>query len=521
MSFDSYKWPDENLSSEKKNNDNVEQWLLWELKEQLDRIDSIKNYSWKAWKALFDKLWDEDYHDPEAKQTIELLNKYQAQYLDAVNQWNFVEVELKKLSEDLHKIEDKLEYQRWLDMDDAWNISELSVNPDRINSISNIDFLSIPESERLQYITKNHIDVEKLIFWEVSNVEFNFDHDWDGVDNQNLFLLTTAWQVLPETVREIVSDGVSYTRLWLNWEFFDENWIRLKIYTGTKLEISKLWDSSDINELKNKNREKVSNFISENPEYSEKKYKEVINEAIEKWLEPKLFIWVVSRRVETFDQVEFVDLNILESLSTEVSRELSGHKVDLVNWIYDLNLASAILRELTPTTWKENLKDYWYDIDLINQYEKDHPENIRYDIWKVNNYIPAEYSAPVEKSDSWTTLCSRTARLNLSRLWVEWNINRGSSARESFNMYGWDISSFPPNWDTDALVADFYLDASSKNAEYWHRVAAFKDKWSWYILDPYYDIVKWVDNRLPVPAETYISVMESKGRKMWWAHYFS
>lgn len=208
-------------------------------------------------------------------------------------------------------------------------------------------------------------------------------------------------------------------------------------------------------------------------------------------------------------------------IATEIWRELSWIKVELVNWKYSLDLAAHILRVVTPTTWRENMKNYWYEIENVSQYEKENPDNIKYNFWKVNTYIPSEYSSPVERSESWTTLCSKTARLNLSRLWVEWDINRWTSAKESFGMYNWDISQFPPIEDTWAVVADFYLDASAKNAEYGHRVAAFKDGGQWYILDPYYNIVKWVDNRKPISAEIYISVMSAKWRNMWWAHYFA
>ncbi len=50
------------------------------------------------------------------------------------------------------------------------------------------------------------------------------------------------------------------------------------------------------------------------------------------------------------------------------------------------------------------------------------------------------------------------------------------------------IQPFPPANNTDASVADFYLDASSANAQYGHRVAAFQREGQWYVLDPYYSI---------------------------------
>ena len=44
-------------------------------------------------------------------------------------------------------------------------------------------------------------------------------------------------------------------------------------------------------------------------------------------------------------------------------------------------------------------------------------------------------SEPAERSESGTTLCSRTAFKNLKKLGVD-NPHRGSSARDSYEMYG-------------------------------------------------------------------------------------
>ena len=53
-------------------------------------------------------------------------------------------------------------------------------------------------------------------------------------------------------------------------------------------------------------------------------------------------------------------------------------------------------------------------------------------------------------------------------------------------MYGTSPSQFPPNGQSEAKAADFYLDASKENAEHGHRVAAFQKNGAWYVLDPYY-----------------------------------
>lgn len=129
-------------------------------------------------------------------------------------------------------------------------------------------------------------------------------------------------------------------------------------------------------------------------------------------------------------------------------------------------------------------------------------------------------SEPAERSSTWVTLCSKTARLNLEKMGVE-NPLRWSSARESYNMYGRQWDTWFPQWSSDKRVADVYIDASPRNAQYGHRVAAFQDNGQWYILDPYYRI-PWheSDRQAPIPAESYLNHMcGTKGRKFWGAQY--
>jgi hypothetical protein len=139
------------------------------------------------------------------------------------------------------------------------------------------------------------------------------------------------------------------------------------------------------------------------------------------------------------------------------------------------------------------------------------------------NAVPAG-TRSVRTPDGYTTpQCSMVARQNLEAFWLT-SINRWASAKASFEMYPSNkITSFPPAAWSDAKVADFYLDASEKNAEYGHRVAAYESGGQWYVLDAYYQTPGYSDTRAPIKAEDYIAMMESKtpARKFWWAAYFS
>jgi hypothetical protein len=48
----------------------------------------------------------------------------------------------------------------------------------------------------------------------------NFTFTFDGKFNRELYIRTTAGQILPENVRTVTSGNVEYTRTGLNGEFF-------------------------------------------------------------------------------------------------------------------------------------------------------------------------------------------------------------------------------------------------------------------------------------------------------------
>jgi len=194
-------------------------------------------------------------------------------------------------------------------------------------------------------------------------------------------------------------------------------------------------------------------------------------------------------------------------------------EAQLINMIYDIRwrlwpagVHSRYNSERTRALQMLNTIAIWGIISEWNIYDQS--------IWNIpDNFV----SSKAERNPSTqVTLCSKTARINLSRLWVQ-NVHQWSSAKKSFDKYPWDmIQAFPPKNSTDAKVADFYLDASLKNKQYGHRAACFKIDGKWFVLDPYYKIPWYTNDRTgPIPAETYIDHMQNKlGRRIWWAAYF-
>ncbi len=114
------------------------------------------------------------------------------------------------------------------------------------------------------------------------------------------------------------------------------------------------------------------------------------------------------------------------------------------------------------------------------------------------------------KSARWVTECSKTARLNLEKLWCPSPIKRWN-AKDAFNQYSQTPDKIFPPKDESAKLMDLYFDASPKFRQYWHRAVWVKISWEWHVLDPYY-----TKTRNPVPANQYMSLMNSLGRWFWW-----
>ena len=161
-----------------------------------------------------------------------------------------------------------------------------------LQTISSIDFLKTSQNKRLKYITLWNIDSSRLITWEVKSLDFDFK--W----NKELYLKTTAGQVMPAEVRSIITpDWLIWKRSSNNllWEFFDKNnkrliiwdssWVWFKWYS--KIEGVILWD---INTL-------TSNISTKFKAYSEKQENkdnfDIIKASLERWIDPELAIRVI------------------------------------------------------------------------------------------------------------------------------------------------------------------------------------------------------------------------------------
>lgn len=137
-------------------------------------------------------------------------------------------------------------------------------------------------------------------------------------------------------------------------------------------------------------------------------------------------------------------------------------------------------------------------------------DELRTALKQLNNSLPYELSSPIEISDSWTTLCSKTARLNLEKLWIE--VHQWASAFDSMRMYDEQELSSIQHIPADANVIDIFSAAlNPNNHSYWHRSAAYKMNWEWFVLDPYTRFpsrVWWTheQRRKPIPLAEFMQI---------------
>lgn len=131
-----------------------------------------------------------------------------------------------------------------------------NLNQEILGGITNKDFLSVDRADRLTHLTNPSVDWKKIVNGQ--SIEFKFS--FNGKINTNLYLKTTAGQLLPPTVREVTNNGVVWTRSSIYGEFFNAQWARLVIHDKTQITCSKVIDEEEVKALESK-------IIADNDKY--------------------------------------------------------------------------------------------------------------------------------------------------------------------------------------------------------------------------------------------------------------
>ncbi len=424
-----------NLSlDQQKNYDKIQ-----ELQNRLDFVWAKEKLTQKTVEILYKWLsWDPSIKDdPEALPTIKLFQRYSQEFQKAKDDKKITESELIELKSTLTEIWDKFEYNLWIE--NNWN--KMQFDNEKLKYISSKEFLQLSENDRLQYVTKGNVDSENVSNWSVKDIEISFDQDWDWKINKEFYMLTTLWQILPSEVRQVLSDGQTFTRLWLNWEFY--SWSkRLTIHDKTKITIDKIWSQEELKLIDLENERKYNDFVSKNTEYKDDKFTQTIKETFSKWIDKEnelLFI------------LNWKSKNLENSTPEDLKKLLVVSKYLKNSWFLDDYIDA----------WElvSKLEDI---IDTLNRYWK----WLKYSIWNDWN---VKFSLNQSWLPEWIELEAnqeKFTKIALSQLWVnefdwwadkyfsgiwQWNLNsRDNPWCGAFVNWCLKQSGYPTTWGLSA-----------------------------------------------------------------------
>jgi len=247
-------------------------------------------------------------------------------------------------------------------------VEQRELSDEKLMTITNREFLAISTDKRLQYITKNNIKSEDLTKEKlrITNLEFSFTFNWKF--NRELWLKTTAWQVLPLEVREVVNNWIIYKRAWLEWEFFTEDNRRLIINEWTKLNDIKIWD---ISEIKKQDNKKIKEYLNKYPENNS--YSDIVNEAIKRNIAPDFAILVFWEKLKDLSLLSIERKVLLEDMFTEFDRLRPSIAMwnwkKLSNWKYPNQLVIELFKKFWGENWRQKVLDYWIPEKEIKRIE--------------------------------------------------------------------------------------------------------------------------------------------------------
>lgn len=360
------------------------------------------------------------------------------------------------IQKDIRNEIENFENKSWVDINaQTWEIKKMTLDKDKLKTINNKEFLSVSASERLQYITKENIDADRVASWEIKGLEFSFTFDWQF--NRELYLKTTAWQVLPKEVRDVKIWDEIYSRKWLWGEFFTSNNERLIIQEWTKIEIWDLRTHDQINEISNSNNKITEEYLKNNPEAN----KNIVSEAISRWIDPKFAILAFWDLVKDLppEQAKVV----LEDTFTEFDRmrwqvEAS---TELQDWKYDENLTIWLLQKFSPDNWKNKALNYGFNQEKIDNFVN--VSNTKIDFSSIENW---DMKAMIDKTAEELWVQPKMIQSILKQE-SSWNM---SATRFEKHVYDRKIREWNSPWDAKLLATSFW----------WFQIMWFNYKTCWY-----------------------------------------
>lgn len=350
-----------------------------ELEKRLDVLNASKKHNGSGEKSLkagiarlqrkadADTTWKtanpEREKGDEAKRTFSELNWYESRFEAASKEADGVTKLITALNSEIEKVKSGI-----ASMEQEVQ-SNNAQKPD-ISKMTNAEILKLDPAKRLPYITKWNTDTAKVASGETKNLEFTFSSG--GKLNRDLYIYTTAGQVLPNEVRSVTSEWTRYERIWVSGEFYNiANQKRLTIHEWTKITVQKLATTTELDSLSKWIDSNYQKFLEENPKYNTKEYQETVKEIFKKGL------WEKEAKIileNTYNDLQKLTIPEAERLLT-VTRYLKN------GWFLD---------------GFDHAEDLIENIEEIIKVLKEHGSNLRYSInqkWKVEfemdkNWLP-------------------------------------------------------------------------------------------------------------------------------------
>lgn len=400
------------------------------------------------------------------------------------------------------KISEKI---KWI-KDSEWN--EISI--DKLSKMETSELLKMEVSDRLNLVTAWDKKIERGELKEWKEIEFNFSQN--GNKNENLYLNTSAGQVLPVEIWTVNVGGVEYQRHWYEWEFFNDKWERLLIDDWTKITIWKPRTGEEIKEIAWKITEDY-NKLTKELGIDTKKIKEwdkekldIIRESLKKWLSQS--------EIKTILDWNYQDLNKIEPLSRK--KEVFKTLMDLKNkGVLDWDVSWKKIDRKELETFAEK---YWIPADAMwiwsgwhPEYTSQTPPNLNFPEWtpeQLKKTINAamwelwvhENSWKADKffHETWfpnldarsTPWCAAFINWALKEWWLEWT---WSNLAKSFIKWAWKWHVWFNVWG-QLLWWNQSNRVSLKPLNYWSV--------EWWILPTEKDVkphTKWPFNKDNIP----------------------
>ena len=234
----------------------------------------------------------------------------------------------------------------------------------RLATISSRDFLKSDRNGRLASITQESIDGRNLN--QVgSSMTFNFD--FNGAKNTELYLNTTAGQVLPPTVASVTLNGQEFIRDGLYGEFYARGGIRLIIDTGTSIIVSKVLTPEEIAAQE----KAITETADKMGEYSK-----LALEAGRRNIDPDFAIIAFGDAWKNANEWE-KDI-LLEQMLTDFGRVRWSHVLEETKWangLYKTDFALALMVKYNAD-WEKKWELYWISTENIKKFKDDGGANM-------------------------------------------------------------------------------------------------------------------------------------------------